>query len=104
MQRIFVLGAIARLLRPVDRSAGARSFRVRLLQAEAGPSQDATDDYGLEALTGLKELKSVDAREVVLLDFWGTWCGPCVKKLPEVQALHEQFQGKGLVVIGVHTQ
>ena len=41
--------------------------------------------------------------KVVLLDFWGTWCMPCVEKMPQVQALHEKYQDKGLVVIGVHT-
>jgi thiol-disulfide isomerase/thioredoxin len=42
--------------------------------------------------------------KVVLLDFWATWCSPCMKSLPEVQALHEKFKGQGLVVIGVAEQ
>ena len=41
--------------------------------------------------------------KVVLLDFWGTWCGPCVKKLPLVEALHRKFKDQGLVVIGIHS-
>ncbi len=41
--------------------------------------------------------------KVVLLDFWGTWCGPCVKKLPDVQALAERYADRGLVVIGMHS-
>lgn len=38
---------------------------------------------------------------VVLLDFWGTFCPPCVKALPELQALHARYGARGFSVIGV---
>ena len=47
----------------------------------------------------LRELKG----KVILLDFWGTWCPPCVEGLPHVQAQHTKFRNRGLVVIGIHT-
>ncbi len=40
--------------------------------------------------------------KVILVDFWATWCGPCVKKLPAVNVLQERFEDRGLVVVGVH--
>lgn len=40
---------------------------------------------------------------VVLVDFWATWCTPCVEKLPYVQKLHEKYGGQGLVVVAVHS-
>lgn len=38
--------------------------------------------------------------KVILLDFWGTWCRPCIAAMPKIQKLHEQYKDKGLVVLG----
>jgi RNA polymerase sigma factor (sigma-70 family) len=40
--------------------------------------------------------------KVVLLEFWGYWCGPCVQSMPVLFELHDTFKDQGLVVIGVH--
>ncbi len=40
--------------------------------------------------------------KVVVLDFWGTWCGPCVFEMPKLIDLHEKYHDKGLVIIGIH--
>jgi thiol-disulfide isomerase/thioredoxin len=48
-------------------------------------------------------LKLADLKgQYVLLEFWGFWCGPCIKQMPTLVALHEKFAGKGLAVVGVH--
>lgn len=38
---------------------------------------------------------------LVLLDFWGTWCVPCLKTMPGIQSLHEKFKDRGVVVLGI---
>jgi thiol-disulfide isomerase/thioredoxin len=40
--------------------------------------------------------------KVVLLDFWGYWCGPCNGSMPALMKLYDDFKEKGLVVIAVH--
>jgi peroxiredoxin len=39
--------------------------------------------------------------KIVVLDFWGTWCVPCRKSMPQIQALHEKFKDRGVVVTGI---
>jgi peroxiredoxin/outer membrane lipoprotein-sorting protein len=62
----------------------------------------AAPDFNLQDLAGrrvaLKELRG----QVVVLDFWATWCGPCRIDMPRIEALHKEMKAQGLRVFGVN--
>lgn len=75
---------------------------------------DEIPDLHLEVLSESDEVvrvklgdlvKSPDAKaeSVVLLNFWASWCVPCVKELPDLELLHKNNMVKGLRVISINT-
>jgi cytochrome c biogenesis protein CcmG/thiol:disulfide interchange protein DsbE len=62
----------------------APEFRVTALQGAAGP-------VSLAALRG----------QVVVLDFWGTYCGPCKASFPKLQGLNAKYGHSGLRILGI---
>ena len=39
--------------------------------------------------------------KVILLNFWGTWCGPCRREIPDFNKLHDKYQKDGLEIVGI---
>lgn len=49
------------------------------------------------------ELQTLDSHKgkFVLLNFWATWCPPCLEEMPSMQVLHERYDGDDLIVVAV---
>lgn len=73
-----------------------------LLVGSAAPSQEQTP-IRVKAVryAELAELITKQRGKVVLVDFWGLFCPPCVKELPHVAQLHQKYASMGLVVVSV---
>ena len=51
-----------------------------------------------------KDRKLSDFRgKVVVLDFWGVWCGPCIHAIPAMKELHDRYKDGDVVFLGIHT-
>lgn len=64
----------------------------------AAPSLDYQVQNFQGELVSLNEFKG----KVVYLDFWASWCGPCRKSFPWMNAMHQKYQQQGLAIVAIN--
>ncbi len=70
---------------------------------KAIPIGSVAPDFAAVDAAGKEVSLSHYRAKVVVLDFWATWCGPCIKALPHAQKIAEQYRKQGVVVLAVCT-
>jgi peroxiredoxin len=69
------------------------------VKAEAGA---LAPDFVLGSLEGDAEYRLSDLRgQAVVLNFWASWCKPCVKEIPQLARAYERYRDEGLLVLGI---
>ena len=58
-------------------------------------------DFTLRTVQGELFKLSENRGKVIMLNFWGTWCGPCRREIPDFNKLHAKYQKDGLKIVGV---
>ena len=71
---------------------------LRVYDVQAG---DRAPDFRLEDDRGLGVGLEDYEGKVVLLNFWATWCPPCVQEMPSLNNTYERFRDQGFVVLGI---
>lgn len=85
-----------------DMAVPERTAIVTAANAEGLDSKPAPD-FRLEQLGGGQVSLSEYRGKVVLVNFWATWCPPCVREIPALVRIHEQYRDQGFVILGVNT-
>ena len=63
---------------------------------------DLAPEWKLRDTQGVAHAMSDYRGRVVVLDFWATWCPPCLKVSPHMQALHERYDEKDVAILAIH--
>jgi peroxiredoxin len=72
------------------------SFREKVVVAG-----DSAPDFAITADNGRTITRSNFGGKLLVLNFWATWCPPCIEELPSLNEFQKTFAGSGVVVLGV---
>jgi peroxiredoxin len=63
---------------------------------------DRAPRFRVATNTGQTVTETSFGGELLLVNFWATWCPPCVQEMPSLEQFHQNFRSKGVVVLGVN--
>lgn len=86
---------------PQEREAQQREAKKKIDEMMAEFVGQPAPDFSFEATDGGMHQLSDFHGHYVLLDFWGSWCGPCRQEIPNLVKVYEKFHDRGLVMISI---
>ena len=66
--------------------------------------QESAPDFTLKSLEGGNLRLDEYRGQVVLINFWASWCGPCRQEMPLLDRLHQRYEDTGFAVLGVNVE
>lgn len=65
---------------------------------------DMAPDFALKGSTGQNLRLSEFRGQVVMINFWASWCGPCRQEMPHLEALYQRYESLGFTLLGVNVE
>lgn len=81
---------------------GARAASRKAIALDARRDERPAPAWALSYLDGTPVSSEEFKGKVIVMDFWGSWCGPCRVELPIFQAIYERYKDKGVVFLGMN--
>ena len=75
-----------------------------LAAVKAAAIDESAPDFVLKSHTGSNLRLSELRGQVVMINFWASWCGPCRQEMPLLESLHKRYQKLGFTLLGVNVE